>query len=403
MNSAIQNYSLRINDRIVTVPQENAPRAAAVDKNHDHFVSAKEVRDFVRSAGDGEHGVGNMADLANEFKCSLGKVQNANLAGYHSFDSLIQDFDKLAEANPDFVQKTVLGKSPEGRDLVAYKISEGAQGDTSHRPGVVITGCHHAREWMTVEAPLVLAHSLLDGIDKDSVKQDRLKQAEVWIMPCVNPDGYEYTRSTDTMWRKNRRPLEVDQLGQPTKAIGVDLNRNYGDDKPGHEYIFRPESDKPGTTSDDFGATSDDPDSECYRGVTAGSEPEVKAVCALEVRPNVRAAIDYHSYGDDMLYPWSHTEDHAPNYELYQCIGAKVSQATGYKLEQSIGMYPNSGSSDEYQEANGIVSFTFEMGRSFQPNPKSIPKVAGTAAKGSVVFIDEIVQHFKAGTLPARA
>ena len=40
----------------------------------------------------------------------------------------------------------MIGHSVLGRDIVAYKFSEGAQGDTSSKTGIVITGCHHARE-----------------------------------------------------------------------------------------------------------------------------------------------------------------------------------------------------------------------------------------------------------------
>ena len=48
---------------------------------------------------------------------------------------------------------------------------------------------------MTVEAPLKLAQDLLAGKDTDPAKAARLKDAEIWIVPCVNPDGYEYTRN----------------------------------------------------------------------------------------------------------------------------------------------------------------------------------------------------------------
>jgi murein tripeptide amidase MpaA len=43
---------------------------------------------------------------------------------------------------------------------------------------------------------------------------------EVHIMPMVNPDGYEYSHTTDRMWRKNRNP-------NGGACVGVDLNRNY--------------------------------------------------------------------------------------------------------------------------------------------------------------------------------
>ena len=43
-----------------------------------------------------------------------------------------------------------------------------------------------------------------------------------WIIyPILNPDGYEFSWTSDRMWRKNRN----DNDGNSCK--GVDLNRNY--------------------------------------------------------------------------------------------------------------------------------------------------------------------------------
>lgn len=390
--------------------------AKKIDTDGNGELSVREINDYLEElSAQGLHGCGHshasdygleadqvMEERAREFSFSLAQVPNPDRAGYHSFDELIRDMDNLAEANPTFVQRAVLGKSAEGRDIVAYKLSEGAQGDTSNKPGVVVTGCHHAREWMTIEAPLRLAHDLLDNLADDPAKQQRLKDAEVWIVPCVNPDGYEYSRSRDNMWRKNRRPLEVDQMGKPTKAIGVDLNRNYWDFKPEHAHIYRPDGDEPGVTGDDFSATSDNPGSEVYRGPSGGSEVETKAMIDLTInRPNVKGCIDYHSYGNDIFYPWDHTHDPGPNLDLYGQLKPKLEAATGgWEVSQGADLYLNSGDSTDTQGANGILGLTFEMGRSFQPRPSQIPAITGKASAATQVFIDEIVKMNAAGVLP---
>ena len=33
---------------------------------------------------------------------------------------------------------------------------------------------------------------------------DLLNQYDVYVMPVMNPDGYEYTRESNRMWRKTR-------------------------------------------------------------------------------------------------------------------------------------------------------------------------------------------------------
>lgn len=51
---------------------------------------------------------------------------------------------------------------------------------------------------------------------------DELK-ADYYVLPVVNPDGYEYTFRGDRLWRKNRSSPEKGGV-----CIGVDLNRNFG-------------------------------------------------------------------------------------------------------------------------------------------------------------------------------
>ena len=72
------------------------------------------------------------------------------------------------------------------------------------------------------------------------------------LVPVLNPDGYEYSRTTDRMWRKNRRK------NSGSKCDGVDLNRNF-------EKGF-------GT------ASSGNPCHEDFRGPEAFSEPESAAL-----------------------------------------------------------------------------------------------------------------------------
>ena len=71
-------------------------------------------------------------------------------------------------------------------------------------------------------------------------------------VPVANPDGYEYSREKDRMWRKNRRKNEN------SKCDGVDLNRNF---------------DKAYGT-----ASSKNPCAEDFRGAGAFSEPEAAAI-----------------------------------------------------------------------------------------------------------------------------
>jgi carboxypeptidase T len=394
-------YSLRLGGKTMTLPERSQATAGELDANKDRFLDDDELRGHVLGEESVSLSRDDSSDLLQEFKADFAGVPNPFAAGYHSFAQVEAEIAQVAEQHPDIVQKVSLGKTAEGRDIWALKISQDAQKDTSDKSGLVITGCHHAREWMTVEAPLKLIHDLTDH-PADPAVQRRLKDAEIWVVPVANPDGYEFSRNESNYWRKNRRPLGVDQNGQPTEAVGVDLNRNYWDGKAEHLYVYRPDGDTPGNSDDDYSATSDNPYDETYRGPEGGSEAEVKALLNLELsHPNVKAVLDYHSYGDTILYPFGYTREPSPHLKLYQEIGKKMQAASsGFKLEQSVGLYPASGTSDDTQDLNGILNFTIEMGRSFQPNPKSIPATTDRVARATHALIDEIITRDLAGTLP---
>ena len=157
--------------------------------------------------------------------------------------------DSLARANSRVSVDTV-GRSYEGRPILAVKI--GPRGDAPSRPNVLFVATHHAREWAATEMALRLIRLLATATD---VRTDSLvNQRDIWVVPVVNPDGYEYTFTTDRLWRKNRRPT--------TGAnVGVDLNRNHSTN----------------WGIDDNGS-SPDPSSDIYRGPSAASEPEVSAL-----------------------------------------------------------------------------------------------------------------------------
>ena len=73
---------------------------------------------------------------------------------------------------------------------------------------IMITGIH-AREWVSPTSGLYTIHQIIQShlnsrsgnpFDEDVVGIDW------YIMPLLNPDGYEYSHTHDRMWRKNRSP-----------------------------------------------------------------------------------------------------------------------------------------------------------------------------------------------------
>src|SRR5215212_9221239 len=266
------------------------------------------------------------------------------IAAYHSAETLEHDLRQLAESQPEIAELREIGRSLEDRPIWALRIGE--RHATERK--VLFMGCHHAREWVSVEVPYLLAEHLVTNADQASVKQ-WLQRGEIWVAPMVNPDGHEFSRTPETrLWRKNRRP-------NSDGSIGVDPNRNYG-------YLW-------GTINDD--RSSHTPSDITYVGPRAFSEPETRAVRDLIARELFRGVITYHSYSQLILYPWGYTDDaitdptdlnrHVTLANRMQALIEGV-HGTVYTPQQASELYPTAGDTTDWTYGvYGVPSFTIEL------------------------------------------
>jgi carboxypeptidase T len=266
------------------------------------------------------------------------------VAGYHSVESLHQELQQLAEARPDIAELKEIGRSIEGRPIHVLRIGE-RRGEPT--PKLLFMGCHHAREWISVEVAFQLAKDLVSRADEDPVA-GWLASSEIWVAPMVNPDGHEYSRTEDRLWRKNRRV-------NPDGSIGVDPNRNYG-------YMW-------GILN--IPTSSHVPSDETYVGPRAFSEPETRAVRDLTATEHFAGVITYHSYSQLILYPWGYTDKPIPDArdrELMIGLAAEMQRLIGdvhgvvYTPQQASELYPTAGDTTDWTYGiYGIPSFTIEL------------------------------------------
>lgn len=198
---------------------------------------------------------------------------------YRSFDDPVRGvrvfLDSLALANPS-VHLDTLGFTYESRPILVAKI--GSPDDSEARPNVLFLATYHAREWAATEMALrLLLH--LSRANPDPRVDSLVRRRDIWIIPVANPDGYQYTFSTDRLWRKNRRPIDG-------RSVGVDLNRNHSS-----HWGY-----------DDSGS-SPDPASEVYRGTAPASEEETRAIEAFHAAHPPVLSVSYHTYTGLILWP----------------------------------------------------------------------------------------------------
>lgn len=291
-------------------------------------------------------------------------------SGYHNYAEMNADLDALVAAKPAIASKFVYGKSSQGRDLVGVKISDNVGAD-ENEPEILFTAHQHAREHLTVEMALYIAHLLTDGYGSDSRITGLVDSREIWILPDLNPDGGEYDIATGSYrsWRKNRQP------NAGSSSVGTDLNRNWG-------YNW-------GCCGGSSGSTG----SETYRGAAPESAPEVKAT-ADWVRGRVvggvqqiKAHIDWHTYSELILWPYGFTyDDTAPGLtqddrDAHAALGQNMAATNGYTPEQSSDLYITDGTIDDWMWGQfKIFSYTFEMyprsggGGFYPPDEQIVPQ-----------------------------
>ncbi len=160
----------------------------------------------------------------------------------------------------------VYGTSVEGRPLRALRIPSRQPGDKR----LLCCANIHGVEWIGAHVLL----DLLDRLSQDRAEVEQLRVAELWVVPCVNPDGYARTAACS-----GNGPLP----SLRANANGVDLNRNW--------------PLPPGATPSRLPAAgSTRPGDATYRGSHPLSEPETLALSQLadEIRPH--AGVNLHSF-----------------------------------------------------------------------------------------------------------
>ncbi len=286
------------------------------------------------------------------------------LGDYHTYAETVAEMSAYVAAHAAIARLDTIGVSLEGRLILGVKISDGVAAEEAE-PEVLVVGCHHARELMSVEVPLYLMRRLLDGYGVDPLLTSLVDTREIWIVPILNPDGHVYVQGnsggqSDNWWRKNRR-------ANGDGSFGVDLNRNYG---------FN-------WGRDDIGS-SPTPSSNVYRGTGPFSEPETAAIRDFMALHGFSISISFHSYGQLFLYPWGFDRFDTPDHTVFRALGDSVAVQNGYRAGnvKSGAIYITNGDMDDWVYGElalkpRLYGFTFELNTyeqgGFYPNDTLIP------------------------------
>ncbi|MFJ7207303.1 M14 family zinc carboxypeptidase [Streptomyces sp. NPDC098789] len=268
---------------------------------------------------------------------------------YSGKGGLQEEIVKTGQSNPGLAKVVSIGKTVQGKDILALKVSKNArQAKDGSKPSVLYMSNQHAREWITPEMTRRLMHYYLDNYGKDQRVTQLVDSTEMWFVLSANPDGYDYTHTPDgdRLWRKNMRDNNGD--GKTTALDGVDLNRNFA-----YKWGY------------DNEGSSDDPSNQTYRGPKAASEPETRALDSFEKRLGFKYAVNYHSAAELLLYGvgWQ-VATPTPDDVAYKALAGtpEHSAIPGYYPQVSSELYTTNGEADGHAaNVNGVMMFTPEM------------------------------------------
>ncbi len=291
------------------------------------------------------------------------------IPGYPCYRTVEETFDTaaaIAAAHPDLATWIDIGDSwektqpggPDGYDMLVLRLTNSAV--PGPKPKLFVMTSIHAREYTPAELNTRFAEYLIDNYGADPDVTWLLDYHEIHLLLQANPDGRKHAEAGQ-WWRKN---TDNDDGCNDPDSWGTDLNRNY-------EFQWGC-----------CGGSSGAPCSTTYRGPAPSSEPETVAVrdYVRAIFPDQRGDdltdpapddamgvfLDIHSYSELVLWPWGFTNTLAANGPALQTLGRKFAYFNDYRPEQSVGLYPTDGTTDDFAYGDlGLAAYTFELGTAF--------------------------------------
>jgi hypothetical protein len=391
-------------------------------------------------------------------------IDSSYLDIYPSYDEVTEEIFLMADEHPDIVMVVSIGVTYDGRDIWAVKVSDNVAED-EEEPEILITSLHHGKEWPGLSVVMATLRQLVDGydhsccdldgdgfidgdndldgqVDEDpyngldddgdgSVDEDwpeariswLVDNREIWIIPFVNPDGYEYSRDLvasgvteeSGLWRKNREPNYQDLGGAQGLTYGVDLNRNYGfhwGELGAQSYINSGAEDYIGPidkadddgdrriNEDNMDNMDNDGDGLIDEDVRGGfSATETLAIKGLVEEHEFAIALHMHTFKGTIYWPWMFTLQLPEDEDTFERIAREMNVFNQYEFrdmddrnQQTYSRHPpvDGDSNDWFYGKHGVISYTIELGwNQFIPGEAELEGIVAENMGANLVAIEE--------------
>lgn len=316
----------------------------------------------------------------------LATLPHGSFDGHMTLSEVNSFFTSLSTTYPDWVQRSSsIGNSVEHRPIMATCVGACSN---AHAPAILITAMHHSREPMSMTVAAYFVDKLLsEAKDGNEEYTTLLHTRQLWFVPVVNPDGYEYNHkkhpSGGGMARKNRRP----GCGSGVNR-GVDLNRNYD-----FAWDVDDQGSNPSKCAED------------YRGTAPFSEPETAAIRDLTAQHHFSVALNFHSYGRFINVPYATNKRGMPDsqhVQVFNKLATDMAAVNHYRFGQAWAeatLYTVNGEASDWMFATrGIYAMSPEVGPAYERNDGFWPKPREVDSLGLECFQLQVTAAWAAGS-----
>jgi predicted deacylase len=127
---------------------------------------------------------------------------------------------------------------------------------------------------------------------------------------------------------------------------------------------------------------------------TATPTPSIAGVIRFFSTHDVKASIDFHAYGELIMYPWAytHTLVEPAAHSRFDALTAKMAESNRYTygpISDVIYVAPGS-SADYYFWKKGSLSLGIEVGREKVPSPSEFPDYFTSQEESTWRFLEGI-------------
>lgn len=298
-------------------------------RSTDRFLEMIVPKDSVREAEE----IAGFNALILEDDIRAEALRNLVRGEYPTIAEIESKLKKYAQDYPSFVVYEQYGTANQ-YPLMALKLSDNPQVHEKE-PVILLTAATHGDEFITTMVILAVIERFIKDYGVDARITRLINEREIWFIPTVSPYGYaNCTRYVD----------------------GVDPNRDFSW-----------------------------PEQTQHTSITC-----IERLCNFYATKEVDASLDYHAYGEMIMYPWGYTRNSAPNASAFDKLTKDMAQFNQYSYGQiSKIIYIAKGSSADYfYWKHGSQAIASEVGKSKIPHGAEIARVIAENMDAAIHFIE---------------